>query len=109
MPGKINAYNQSLSQDIIKTFTLFGDPATTLKTVTPGCGNSVIEPGEQCDDGNTTDGDGCSSHCEVKTTQPAEVTVSSNDNVTYNYSVVDLGTQQPVIDIQGYTGQQQAY
>jgi cysteine-rich repeat protein len=28
------------------------------------CGNRVIEPGEECDDGNTADGDGCSSVCE---------------------------------------------
>ncbi|MBI5742197.1 MAG: DUF4215 domain-containing protein [Nitrospirae bacterium] len=27
------------------------------------CGNSVIEPGEECDDGNAIDGDGCSSSC----------------------------------------------
>lgn len=28
------------------------------------CGNSVIEAGEQCDDGNTIDNDGCSSSCQ---------------------------------------------
>ncbi len=27
------------------------------------CGNSVINPGEQCDDGNLTNGDGCSAAC----------------------------------------------
>ncbi|MEZ4293474.1 MAG: DUF4215 domain-containing protein [Polyangiaceae bacterium] len=31
--------------------------------VDPGCGNSVLEPGEGCDDGNTTGGDGCNSVC----------------------------------------------
>jgi len=30
----------------------------------PVCGNSVIESGEQCDDGNTNNGDGCSSTCQ---------------------------------------------
>ncbi len=29
----------------------------------PECGNSRIEPGEQCDDGNLTSGDGCSAEC----------------------------------------------
>jgi cysteine-rich repeat protein len=29
----------------------------------PRCGNGIVEPGEACDDGNTIDGDGCSSHC----------------------------------------------
>ena len=28
-----------------------------------GCGNGVIDPGEVCDDGNTTFGDGCSADC----------------------------------------------
>jgi len=70
----------------------------------PECGNGIIEPGEQCDDGNTADGDGCSSQCEVETNQPAEVTVSANGNGTYNYSVVDSGTEQPVIDIQSNNG-----
>lgn len=27
------------------------------------CGNNVIDPGEDCDDGNRVDGDGCSSTC----------------------------------------------
>jgi len=29
----------------------------------PPCGNGVLNPGEQCDDGNTIDGDGCDSNC----------------------------------------------
>jgi cysteine-rich repeat protein len=28
------------------------------------CGNGVVEAGEECDDGNTTDGDGCGAACE---------------------------------------------
>lgn len=31
------------------------------------CGNSIIEVGEGCDDGNTTPGDGCSASCQVET------------------------------------------
>lgn len=29
------------------------------------CGNEVVEPGEQCDDGGTQDGDCCSSTCQL--------------------------------------------
>ncbi len=32
----------------------------------PTCGNGVREACEDCDDGNQTDGDGCSSSCEVE-------------------------------------------
>ena len=28
------------------------------------CGNSIVDPGEQCDDGNPRNGDGCSNRCE---------------------------------------------
>jgi len=34
----------------------------------PICGNSVIESGEQCDDGNTVSGDGCSATCQLEPT-----------------------------------------
>ncbi len=30
------------------------------------CGDGVVEAGEQCDDGNTTPGDGCSSTCQLE-------------------------------------------
>jgi cysteine-rich repeat protein len=50
-----------------KTATRTGTPTRTCHccgTPTPAlCGNGIVEPGEQCDDGNTTDGDGCSSEC----------------------------------------------
>ena len=34
-----------------------------VRCPTPVCGNGVQEPGEQCDDGNSFDGDGCRSDC----------------------------------------------
>ena len=30
------------------------------------CGNGTVEAGEQCDDGNTADGDGCDSNCQIE-------------------------------------------
>ncbi|MCP4246278.1 MAG: DUF4215 domain-containing protein, partial [bacterium] len=33
---------------------------------TPDCGNGIIEAGEECDDGNNTDGDGCSVECLIE-------------------------------------------
>ncbi len=33
------------------------------------CGNTVVDPGEECDDGNTSNGDGCSSTCTNESTE----------------------------------------
>ncbi len=33
-------------------------------TMVPPCGNAVLDAGEECDDGNTLSGDGCSAVCE---------------------------------------------
>jgi cysteine-rich repeat protein len=30
------------------------------------CGNQIVETGEDCDDGNTTPGDGCTARCEME-------------------------------------------
>lgn len=39
------------------------DPAEPIE---PVCGNGAVESGEECDDGNTVDGDGCDSDCQVE-------------------------------------------
>jgi cysteine-rich repeat protein len=48
--------------DTTDTTTTTGDPPP------PNCGDGQLDPldGEQCDDGNTDDGDGCDSYCEVE-------------------------------------------
>lgn len=33
------------------------------RCVSVGCGNATVDEGEQCDDGNTTEGDGCDGNC----------------------------------------------
>jgi fibro-slime domain-containing protein len=40
--------------------------ATPLACIPQVCGDSMIEPGETCDDGNATSGDGCSSSCQLE-------------------------------------------
>ena len=39
----------------------------------PVCGNGSLEAGEQCDDGNTTGGDGCSAACRIEVKPPPPV------------------------------------
>lgn len=36
----------------------------TASTECTPCGNELVEPGEQCDDGNEVAGDGCSANCQ---------------------------------------------
>lgn len=36
----------------------------------PFCGDDVLDDGEQCDDGNMNDGDGCSAMCEIEEAIP---------------------------------------
>ena len=47
---------------------LFSGVYYLIETYVPPavCGNGVIETGEQCDDGNTVSGDGCSSTCQTE-------------------------------------------
>ena len=37
-----------------------------IRVALPGCGDGVVQPGEQCDDGNLVSGDGCSSTCQFE-------------------------------------------
>jgi cysteine-rich repeat protein len=43
-----------------------------------GCGNGILNPGEQCDDGNTTPGDFCSPTCQLEIAPTPES--EPNDN-----------------------------
>ena len=37
------------------------------------CGDGVVDPGEQCDDGNLESGDGCEASCACSTTCPTAI------------------------------------
>jgi len=53
----------------------FDIPGRTLDGI---CGNGDVEPGEQCDDGDNEDGDGCSSSCVVESEDDVDSTTGSN-------------------------------
>jgi cysteine-rich repeat protein len=54
----------------VRVVSIGGTSATSAATrftyVAPTCGNGVLDPGEQCDDGNTFNGDGCSAQCTIE-------------------------------------------
>lgn len=39
------------------------------------CGNGIVQPPEQCDDGNTVSGDGCSSFCTLEGATPTPTSI----------------------------------
>lgn len=41
-------------------------PICTDEQDEPVCGNNIVEGGEQCDDGSTQDGDGCTASCQLE-------------------------------------------
>jgi cysteine-rich repeat protein len=43
------------------------DCSTDQACITAECGNNITETGEECDDGNQDNGDGCSSTCTITT------------------------------------------
>lgn len=76
----------------------------------PVCGNGRLEPGEECDDGNTVSGDGCSDTCQVESTDDqtlrvqwiptqngSEVTCALLAAATVDIVVYEAGTDIPVV------------
>jgi len=54
------------------------EPTATPTPVSPGCGDRVPDRGEQCDDGNTLDGDGCDHACMFELLVPGGGTAASD-------------------------------
>jgi cysteine-rich repeat protein/parallel beta-helix repeat protein len=69
------------------SYTVTGFDSTGGETGT--CGNGAVEGTEACDDGNTSNGDGCSSTCTIESGygcagQPSVCSVGVTKNVTSN-------------------------
>jgi cysteine-rich repeat protein len=68
-------------------------------TAASPCGNGVLQTGEECDDGNTVDGDGCSSTCKLENQAPVaqcmDVTVTSPSKCNPANASIDNGSSDP--------------
>ncbi|MFH2007580.1 MAG: kelch repeat-containing protein [bacterium] len=71
------------------------DAWVTTSCTAPVCGNGVVEPGEDCDDGNLRSHDGCSSCCtaEAPTWEQLYPTTSPPAR-TYHAATYDSGRRQ---------------
>lgn len=57
------------ADDILGYCDVFDDGVANATCVDPKrCGNGIVEPGEECDDGNDIDGDCCATDCSAETT-----------------------------------------
>jgi cysteine-rich repeat protein len=62
------------------------DYTLQITTVLAICGNGILETGEQCDDGNSVSGDGCSSTCQLEAhpeTEPNDACGAATANGPY--------------------------
>ncbi len=85
---------------IISTPLMAGEPAPAWQSATTSpapltrlavCGDSEPDAGEQCDDGNLNDGDGCSSTCTVETGFSCTASEASADENAVGDGGLELG------------------
>lgn len=70
--------------------------ATVTATVNPICGNGQKEGSEQCDDGNLSNGDGCSSSCQIEYgASPAPSNPPSSSGGDQSSEQTPSGPEQP--------------
>jgi cysteine-rich repeat protein len=96
------AWTPTLAQagDYVVTFSATDDEnqqdlcAVTLR-VRNNCGDGDLDPGEQCDDGNTEGGDCCAPDCRYEPpTTPCQGTNPCNQTYTCNATGTCVGTNQ---------------
>jgi cysteine-rich repeat protein len=72
-------------------------PASCATPPPPTCGNGVVEGSEECDDGGTTSGDGCSATCQLESVNPALCAgVPSSAGTSLATVLVASGLEAPV-------------
>lgn len=64
------------------------------------CGNNNIEAGEQCDDGDTMSGDGCSSTCQIESSDSCATAMTVGSGST-PFNTVGTATDGPVPTCEG--------
>ncbi len=68
------------------------------------CGNNVVETGEQCDDGNVTNGDGCDEFCQFESNDLCDSAIPIAEGATA-YDTTGAGTDGPAHAVCEFDGQ----
>lgn len=72
----------------VKAHLQHGD---SLGACTPECGDGILVEGQEaCDDANLVDGDGCSSTCQIETTENPAGTIPENTTIPDNTTDVSV-------------------
>ncbi|MBU0458666.1 hypothetical protein KKF03_04420, partial [Patescibacteria group bacterium] len=85
-------------------FGSFCDPDPEVCNADPVCGNGVQEPGEECDDSNLIDGDGCSATCETEIPYSCDSCVLCGDGVFDDCEEAECLTLGPCTYLDIYFG-----
>lgn len=84
--GDYGIVNSAQDDPVGRTATLVGFNTIPLHysqppivcEAAPFCGDGILDPGEECDDGNNIDGDGCSANCTTEQVGACRVTAGGN-------------------------------
>jgi cysteine-rich repeat protein len=79
-----------------------GDFTLAVRSRPIVCGDDFTDPPEQCDDGNTVSGDGCSSTCQVESTEtePNNTVAEANAYVSPWYAQITPAGDVDVVSVQ---------
>ncbi|MFW2388665.1 MAG: DUF4215 domain-containing protein [Polyangiales bacterium] len=94
---ELGGENDGVDPDAGEGGELGNDDKPPVVAVEAACGDGFVDPLERCDDGNTEDGDGCSSACEVEARGQITIDVLI-DNLASNDEPA-VGTCADVIDL----------
>ena len=75
------SYNQHEGTALAMDFP-FARHVDAMGCRVPVCGDDVVDPGEECDDGNIDDGDGCSAGCRREATPTPAATPTATHTAT---------------------------
>jgi cysteine-rich repeat protein len=69
--AKVDAFVADAANELDPTTTTSTTTSTTTTTIPTVCGDGSITGSEECDDGGTLPGDGCSATCQLESVNPA--------------------------------------